>query len=463
MVSTISKKLPLLVTVWLLYSFPVISQDDPVSFMYTQNLGSDECFHVLFDDFNQDGNKDALVINFNASSKIWTNQGNGSFVISGKSFGSNYNHGAALGDLDNDGDNDLVIVSTMDVDKVYFNDGTGTFTVHQSLGAQMDLTTQCLLGDLDGDGDGDLDLLTAHTLKPNKIWLNDGQGTFTLKAQIGTDASYYMDLADIDQDGDEDLYIEQNDAKDLILINDGQGNFTDSGLTLGFADGNGHGVFRDFNGDSYPDLFLPNDSNGSILLLNQVGTAFTQAGLSFGEGNTAGILDADLDGDLDVILSKFDGGTQLFINFGDYQFRSYGSQFAAEKCWSITCEDIDGDGDEDVILGNSAMHARETKLYLNQAADASSVGLLKKEPVFRIYPNPASGILNIDLAPPVPGCYRIVLSGINSRQDLILMEQDLHSGTTHLACPITNLIAGIYLCSLYFRGECLASARVILM
>ena len=38
------------------------------------------------------------------------------------------------------------------------------------------------LGDLDGDGD--LDAFVANWPQPNKIWLNDGNGTFTDSGQI---------------------------------------------------------------------------------------------------------------------------------------------------------------------------------------------------------------------------------------------------------------------------------------
>ena len=214
-------------------------------YKYSQNLGTDECFTVLFDDVNNDNLLDAFIINFKSSSKLWINNGNGKFTYSGTSFGSGYGHGGALGDIDGDGDKDLVIVSTMAPDKVYINNGGLNFTEIQSLGGSSDFTVQCLLVDIDNDGD--LDLLTAHTNNSNKVWKNDGTGNFELALQIGGSSSYFMDCADIDSDGDLDIYIEMNNNADEIWLNDGNGNFMNSGKEFSNATGNGHGKFFDIN------------------------------------------------------------------------------------------------------------------------------------------------------------------------------------------------------------------------
>ena len=54
------------------------------------------------------------------------------------------------------------------------------------------------LGDLDGDGDLDL-FVTTENSDPNRVWLNDGSGNFTLSGNsIGNSVSVDVDLGDLD-------------------------------------------------------------------------------------------------------------------------------------------------------------------------------------------------------------------------------------------------------------------------
>ena len=64
-----------------------------------------------------------------------------------------------LGDIDGDGDLDMVVANYNQANKVYTNNGSGSFEDStQTLGSRnsMDIT----LGDIDGDGD--LDMVVAN-------------------------------------------------------------------------------------------------------------------------------------------------------------------------------------------------------------------------------------------------------------------------------------------------------------
>jgi hypothetical protein len=135
-----------------------------------------------------------------------------------------------LGDLDGDGDLDAFLANGHEIsgvgqsNRVYLNDGTGTFTDSgQKMGKS--LSTDVQLADLDGDGDLDAWVTngTRHfgyvVDQPNDVWLNDGSGVFTLGQEMGDAASYTVALADIDNDGDLDAFVGNIGQSNQIWIN----------------------------------------------------------------------------------------------------------------------------------------------------------------------------------------------------------------------------------------------------
>jgi hypothetical protein len=174
-------------------------------------LGGSASTAVALGDVDGDGDLDALVTNnWDQADKVWLNDGTGTFNDSGQSLGSADSMGVALGDVDGDGDLDA-FVATMDYDhssgeanKVWRNDGTGTFTETQSLGSAPSVAVA--LGDVDGDGD--LDAFVANRAGANKVWRNDGTGTFTDGNQsLGSADSLGVALGDVDSDGDLDAFV----------------------------------------------------------------------------------------------------------------------------------------------------------------------------------------------------------------------------------------------------------------
>jgi hypothetical protein len=121
------------------------------------------------------------------------------FYDSGQSLGSSVSWGVALGDVDGDGDLDAFVVNWGNSNKVWLNDGSGTYADSgQGLGNLQSYEVD--LGDVDGDGD--LDAFTANAYQPNKVWLNDGTGNYTDSGQsLGSSLSYEVDLGDVDGDG----------------------------------------------------------------------------------------------------------------------------------------------------------------------------------------------------------------------------------------------------------------------
>ena len=113
----------------------------------------------------------------------------------------------ALADVDSDGDLDLVAVNIAHTSKLYLNDGSGSFAPATNIGIETGSTYSIALVDVDGDGD--LDLVAGNFgTNQYKLYLNDGSGSFaTTGTNIGieTDATHAIALADVDGDGDLDL------------------------------------------------------------------------------------------------------------------------------------------------------------------------------------------------------------------------------------------------------------------
>ena len=168
------------------------------------------------------------------SSTVWefraeVKAGNGIFE-SGPPVGSSTGHEVALGDVNGDGYIDAFIVQDSHPNKVWLNDKDGTFTDSgQSLGTSR--SRSIALGDLDGDGD--LDAFVGNYCENNKVYINDGAGNYSLGQNINSLSlcTSLVVLGDLDGDGDLDALVGAGGAE--IWLNNGQGNFINSGQSLG--------------------------------------------------------------------------------------------------------------------------------------------------------------------------------------------------------------------------------------
>jgi len=274
----------------------------------------------------------------------------------------------ALGDVDGDGDVDM-FAANLDGSMLSLNDGTGVFTpVQQRYSAS---SHDVVLADLDGDGD--LDLFFANQGQ-NSLYINYGKGSFVASTALppDSDRTEGVDAADLDGDGDLDLVLANAGAPNRIYINDGKHAFKDESsqrLPTEGPDATQRVLPVDVDGDGDLDLVLANFMTQNRLYLNNGKGVFqdvtTTALPKYIDPTTEVVAgDVDGDGDLDLVFGQAIYGnlqvpaTKLYLNNGKGQFTDVTAArlpVSGGDAWSLAFGDVDGDGDLDLVLANSAV------------------------------------------------------------------------------------------------------------
>ena len=174
-------------------------------------------------------------------------------------------------------------------------------------------------------------------------------------------------VGDFDNDGDQDLFVIGGSAGvDRLYINNGTGQFTEQGAAWGVArthQGTGAAV-GDYDNDGHLDLYVTSLGGSgtrapgwNVLYRNNGNGTFTDvtsiAGVSIGDafqGDTfsGAFGDYDLDGDLDLAVAGWLGGSRLFRNEGDGTFVNVTSMaldvdMSVNRGFSPRFVDMDGD------------------------------------------------------------------------------------------------------------------------
>jgi hypothetical protein len=295
----------------------------------------DPMFYMVAADVNNDGNLDLIVSGGSyVDVAVLLGDGKGSFTQSA-TYGAVFDDRGylAVGDINGDGKLDFV-VSGFDYAGsafAFLGNGDGTF---QQVDGNIGLDGPMVLGDFNGDGILDLAGVDIDDGGPLLVAFGNGDGTFQKPTVYDTGGpANAVVAADVNGDGYLDLITDGV----AVWLNNGDGTFS-LGKTFpigGYQYGNGPMSIGDFNGDGKLDLavivFDSNDSPSVDILLGRGHGRFsnpTELSLASRVGYFLGLGDFNGTGELALAVSTGSGTVFLqspvsvsptSLNFGNQE------------------------------------------------------------------------------------------------------------------------------------------------
>ncbi|HYY58333.1 MAG TPA: CRTAC1 family protein [Pyrinomonadaceae bacterium] len=235
---------------------------------------------------------------------------------------------------------------------LYRNRGNGTFENVTERAGLLDPTGKALgCALLDYDNNGYVDLFVACDTEPNKLYKNNGNGTFTDEgvtagvafSEAGTPrAGMGVDAADYDGSGRQSIIIGNFTNESMALYrNEGTGLFTDEAQASGIGKMSAQSLtfacfFFDYDLDGLPDIFAANGHVSDDISVVQPNVKYAQLPHLFRNrgrrkfeevtarlgralqramvGRGAAYGDYDNDGDLDLLVTANNGPARLLRN-----------------------------------------------------------------------------------------------------------------------------------------------------
>jgi len=327
---------------------------------------------VAAGDYDNDGDLDIYVNNYGPN-VLYRNNGDGTFkdVTAQAGVANGHKVGAAAHflDMDKDGDLDLFVANYLD------------FTYENHL-----MRTSKGIGKYAGPMD--------FPPMPNDLFRNNGDGTFTdvsIESGVAEHKGWGMGgvCADYDNDGDTDVYIANDVYANFLFENDGTGKFEEVGLITGLAydlHGDDQGSMGidcgDYDNDGLLDFYQTCYARELATLYKNLGDrVFEDVTMVTGAGARTfayvtwgtGLVDFDNDGDRDIFVAcgHLEDNVELYDNtatsvaqntllmntgngkFVDVSDQSGDGMKIKLRSRAAGFDDLDNDGDVDVVILNS--------------------------------------------------------------------------------------------------------------
>ncbi|MDB5208498.1 MAG: hypothetical protein JWR72_3573 [Flavisolibacter sp.] len=295
----------------------------------------------------------------------------------------------AKGDVNSDGFEDLYISGAKDqAGQLYLQTSDGRFVKkEQEVFKQYQAFEDVAVLFFDADKDKDLDLFIGaggNNIQPgsreiqHRLYKNDGKGAFTIDVAAFTDNSMNISVAvanDFDNDGDEDLFVGSRSVpfiygqtpQSYLYQNDGQGHFKDvAPPNISYAGMLTAAVWADVTGDAKKELIVTGQWT-STKVFGYINNRFEEVkntGLENLHGWWQSIASVDVNGD---------GKEDLIIgNIGE-NFYLKPSAASPVKLW---VGDFDGNGTPDQFLTRT-VDKKDVPVFLKREITDQFPGLKK--------------------------------------------------------------------------------------
>ncbi|MBK8549400.1 MAG: VCBS repeat-containing protein [Saprospiraceae bacterium] len=267
-------------------------------------------------------------------------------------------------DVDLDGDIDFLPVEYRSKSIMYMeNNGKGQFGTPKTILSNLPTLKSYLF--TDWDFDGDMDIVTGYEAL-NKIVLHVNKGNFQFEPEIILmenidlfNGSLHVEAEDLDADGKKEFVFSIYSTNGLHFIDVVHQDSVSVNKVLTNVKGSHRTKIYDMDQDG--DFDVLNEPTGleSVFFVENDGTGqfnnyFPIATFNTNEyATTFDVGDLDLDGDIDLITGNYTSAIQVHFNDGQMKFTKV--HVGSHKNPHVVLSDIDGDGDLDVYVDNTAV------------------------------------------------------------------------------------------------------------
>jgi hypothetical protein len=297
-----------------------------------------------FGDYDNDGKVDLYVTTYQTGNRLFRNRGDGTFedVTKKAGVGHRGHSSAALWlDYDLDGDLDLYVTNV------------GPFTVPEPspdapyARRGVNLPLNYIMGQPEAD----------HGGESNILFRNDGDGTFTdVTQRAGVKAVGWngdATASDYDLDGYPDIYVTQMFGANRLFHNNGNGTFTDvTRKALGRTSWGAMGaLFFDADNDGYPDLYVVDMHSDMWTHADPTGVADPKVKYDTPRGKMAEGWQVVTKPEQTKAKWVLFGNT-FFVNRHDGTFEERSDSAGLENFWpwGIVAGDFNSDGWQDIFV-----------------------------------------------------------------------------------------------------------------
>ncbi len=351
---------------------------------YSLVVAGSEPHFVAVGDFNNDGNPDIVVANYDSNTvSILLGNGNGTFQTAQNFNCGSYPISVAVGDFNGDGNLDVAVANNADNLPggnlaIMFGNGNGT------LQAPVDYSTQgspFYVAVADLRGDGLLDVVLAAHGGPVQVFLNSGNGTFESPGLYNAGGNpQSVAIADYNNDGVPDLAVANSKTNNIsILLGNGDGTF---GTAANYTVGTSPSVVAagDFTANGNMDLAVTNNgsNNVSILLGNGNGTFQTPPTTLAANAGPSGLAITDITGnsEADLVITNQNGTSetiQTYLGNGNGTFQSPTSYASGDQPRIVAVGDFNLDGAPDLVVacsqGNVLVYMNNGGTYITDVGN----------------------------------------------------------------------------------------------